>query len=280
MKEKLDRGREKIQKEVTYAGFWIRLSAFIIDTAIILVLGVIASFILEVVIEAIGIHELNATVENLFGTFIIWVYYIYLTYTYNSTFGKKIFNIEVVSSKGGELRLGQVILRETIGKIISFFVFGIGFISIGITKEKQGFHDKIGKTNVLRQKSFSKKQKIIHKATLFFAALMIAVVIFGGITWLFRMNSLKNEARKAYAEVTVFQMAVLANNCQSQGGEILPPASSIGGGNICSVDLGLEWPNVTNGFSYENVSAESVSLISEDSVIIMCWVKDLQCNFE
>jgi len=280
MKGKQQRGGEKNQKEVTYAGFWIRLSAFIIDTAIILILGVIASFILEVVIEAIGIHELNATIENLFGTFIIWAYYIYLTYTYNSTFGKKIFSIEVVSAKGGKLSLGQVVLRETIGKIISFFVFGIGFFVIGITKEKQGFHDKIGKTHALRQKSFSKKQKNMHKATLFFVALMIVVVIIGGVAWLFRMNSLKNEARNAYAQVTVFQMAVLANNCQSQGGEVLGPNSPIGGGNICSVDLGLEWPNVTNGFSYDNVSAESVSLISEDSVIFMCWIKDLQCNFE
>ena len=134
-----------------YAGFWIRFVAFNIDGILVrinlYILGIIAGYI----ISSLSSSSLQYVVYILYILIFIILslgYYIYLTYTSGATFGKRIMGIKVISNNQNILSLKQVILRETIGKIVSA-IFFIGYIMVGFDKKKQGFHDQIAKTLVI-----------------------------------------------------------------------------------------------------------------------------------
>lgn len=78
-------------------------------------------------------------------------YYIILHKLYGQTVGKKLLGIKVVKTNGEPLTWSTAILRE-IGEIINAFTIGIGYLLIIFDKEKQGLHDKIANTYVVRVK--------------------------------------------------------------------------------------------------------------------------------
>lgn len=61
-----------------------------------------------------------------------------------TTFGKSYFHLKVVDQNTMKpLNLQKMILRQTIGMLVSFSVLNMGFIWIFIDRERQGWHDKI-----------------------------------------------------------------------------------------------------------------------------------------
>jgi|GEM_PF-929552 len=137
-----------------FAGFWIRVAANIADY--LFILGV-SYLIFNPLRRAFG-YNIDAFVfspidiiEFVFN----FLYVIVLTWWTGQTLGKMIFGIRVVSARAdgarnSRLTLGQVLLREIVGKTVSFIVFGIGFIWVAFQDQKQGWHDKIAKTYVVR----------------------------------------------------------------------------------------------------------------------------------
>ena len=69
------------------------------------------------------------------------------------TLGKMAVGIKVVNAEGSMPGLGIAALREIPGKIASFIVICLGFLWIIWDVRKQGWHDKIAKTYVVRVKS-------------------------------------------------------------------------------------------------------------------------------
>ena len=80
------------------------------------------------------------------------LYYILLTYYTGTTLGKKLMNLRVVSETGEKLTLFNVIYRETIGRFLCSFFWGIGYIMAGIDGQKRGLHDMICGTRVIYEK--------------------------------------------------------------------------------------------------------------------------------
>ena len=83
-------------------------------------------------------------------------YFVYLT-TYDNpytgrgqTIGKKMRNLKVVKEDGSDIVLMDAILRFVVGYAVSGMVIGLGFIWIFIDANKQGWHDKIAKTKVIK----------------------------------------------------------------------------------------------------------------------------------
>ena len=65
--------------------------------------------------------------------------------------GKRLLRLKVLDEKSGEnLTVGQAILRY-IGYFPSTLVFFLGFIWIAFDSKKQGWHDKIAKSVVVRE---------------------------------------------------------------------------------------------------------------------------------
>jgi len=117
---------------VGYAGFWIRFTAAIIDILVI-------SFISFVVPFA--------------SILLLWLYYWLFTGLKGQTLGKMAFRIKVVNAAGSVPGLGRAALREIPGKIVSFIAIFLGFLWVIWDGRKQGWHDKIASTYVVRVES-------------------------------------------------------------------------------------------------------------------------------
>jgi uncharacterized RDD family membrane protein YckC len=76
-------------------------------------------------------------------------YFIFFTWKYGATLGKKWLKIKVVSANGKPLSLIQVILREVVGKALSGMVFYLGYLWMLWDKDRQTWHDKIAGTYVV-----------------------------------------------------------------------------------------------------------------------------------
>lgn len=62
-----------------------------------------------------------------------------------------LLGLKVLDAKTGNLlTLGQALLRY-VGYILSSLIFCLGYIWVGFDKKKQGWHDKMAKTVVVRE---------------------------------------------------------------------------------------------------------------------------------
>lgn len=138
---------------VEYAGFWVRLGAQIIDLIILSIIGWIICFIILSLVSG----DLNAEdYANFRGSLVIVVGFI-LVVTYCIAFwvwrgqtpGKIAVGIKIIRTDTASIGLGRSILRY-IGYIISGLIFMIGYLWIAFDSRKQGIHDKIADTYVIK----------------------------------------------------------------------------------------------------------------------------------
>lgn len=136
--------------QVTYAGFWNRFGAYIIDSIILIVIFVALSFPFILGIEYLGgIGDAFAILLFLLVP-VGWVLYyaIQESSEYQATLGKRALNIKVCDEDGNRISFGRALVRS-IAKFITGFVFNPLFILIGLTAKKQGIHDFIVNTFVI-----------------------------------------------------------------------------------------------------------------------------------
>ena len=120
--------------EFRYGGFWIRLVALLIDSVVI---G-IAFYLLG---DPSGSTILSAMVGA--------AYYIGFWTWRGQTLGKMALGLKVVRTDGSPISLGRAILRY-IGYLVSTIIIFIGFLMVAWDGRKQGLHDKIADTLVIR----------------------------------------------------------------------------------------------------------------------------------
>ncbi len=126
------------------AGRGARFAAFVVDVI------VVAAFL--ALLNAIGVVERgsgNAPV-NAIQLVLGWTYFVALTAAFGQTIGKGALGIKVVDLDGEKPPMGAVLMRETVGKIVSAIVIMAGFIVILFDKKRQGWHDKIAGTFVVK----------------------------------------------------------------------------------------------------------------------------------
>ena len=83
-------------------------------------------------------------------TLIILYYALMESSKYQATVGKIVMGIKVVNKQGQGLDFSKALLRN-LSKILSAFILGIGYIMIVFDDRKQGLHDKIADTFVVKQ---------------------------------------------------------------------------------------------------------------------------------
>ena len=125
------------------AGFWIRFVAIFID-----------GIIVGIVTTAIGaILNLNTNGRSGLQILLGLVYYVY--FWSNSgpwpgqTIGSKLLNIRVIRTDGSDLSISQALIRY-VGFVISAICLLIGLIWAAFDANKQGWHDKIAGTYVVK----------------------------------------------------------------------------------------------------------------------------------
>lgn len=128
---------------MNYAGFWIRLVALVIDCIIILPLN---TYILSYLAE-------GSVARLLVSNLIWWIYSAGLTSSnFQATLGKKILGLKVVGLDGEKITFGRASGRW-LASILSGFILGIGYLMVAFTAKKQGLHDMIAGTYVIKAKS-------------------------------------------------------------------------------------------------------------------------------
>ena len=134
-------GIEAAVTVVDYAGFWIRFAAWIIDSVIVWIgIGVLSA------LSRFGAFYVASLPVLLLGP----LYFVLLTGLLGQTVGKMTVGIRVVGRNGQAPGLGYAALREIVGKFVSIIAFLLGFLWIGWDGTKQGWHDKIAGTHVVR----------------------------------------------------------------------------------------------------------------------------------
>lgn len=150
---------------VKYAGFWLRFVAFIIDAIVLGFIGFVVTipFMASAPFGAL-MHgrppmspEEWAPLAGMFGRmflirFVInWLYYaLFESSAWQATLGKKALGLEVTDLQGRRINFGRASGRF-FAKILSTIILFIGFFMIGFTSRKQGLHDILAGTLVMRK---------------------------------------------------------------------------------------------------------------------------------
>jgi len=146
---------------VAYAGFWLRLVAYIIDAIILGMAGVIAFFpLFRANIHAFTTQnpwEVYTSMSRplfairLLALMLGWIYYASMeSSSWQATLGKKILGLKVTDLTGNRITFARASGRF-FGKILSGMILGIGFLMAGFTARKQALHDILAGCLVLRQ---------------------------------------------------------------------------------------------------------------------------------
>ena len=141
------------ETDVEYAGFWIRVCAAIIDTLIIMVIT------LPLLVSIYGWKYLdsNKMIVGPADFLISWVFpsvaVIWFWTQKQATPGKAVLSLRVLDAESGKnLSIGQ-----SIGRYLRYFVsvipLGLGLLWVGLDSRKQGWHDKLAHTVVVRAKN-------------------------------------------------------------------------------------------------------------------------------
>lgn len=123
-------------------GFWVRVVAFIIDG---IILAILSSILNSIVFG--GDQVRGSGLNTLVG--LAYSMYFWSSYGHGQTVGNRIMKIRVVKTDGSELSLMEAFIRY-IGLVLSFICLFIGVIWVAFDANKQGWHDKIGNTYVVR----------------------------------------------------------------------------------------------------------------------------------
>jgi uncharacterized RDD family membrane protein YckC len=140
------------------AGFWIRLVAWIADI-VCLFLATIALAVLVLTTIWFGGRlggEINDQVMALAGyssAIIVmasgFLYFTLFVGSRGQTPGKMLFGLRIVRVNGQEMTYGRACLRSLCW-ILSLLLFSVGFLMIAFTRQKQGLHDMLAGTYVVR----------------------------------------------------------------------------------------------------------------------------------
>lgn len=155
---------QKLVKEsytVDYAGFWWRLGAFVIDAAILWGFNYLMTGVWNLATDLPwgGVTEQMAEASivsaplwwlRVIVFFLVQVGYFVCFWVWRGqTPGKWVMRLKITQFGGAPLTWGIALLRYC-GYIISAMILFIGFFWVAMDNRRQGVHDKIAETFVVR----------------------------------------------------------------------------------------------------------------------------------
>lgn len=137
--------------EYEFGGFWIRTLAALIDSLLLLIV------IIPVSMALFGIDQPFKNKAN-YGTFDLIVNYllpafaVLIFWIYKSaTPGKMLTRLSIIDAKTGKKPSTAQFIGRYLGYYLSALPLCLGLIWVGFDKQKQGWHDKLAGTLVIRK---------------------------------------------------------------------------------------------------------------------------------
>ena len=131
-------------------GFWIRLGAWLIDFVILTLVQSILIAIWPGFTEYFTSDAVWHWVD-LVGFVIGAAYYVVGVAVWSTTVGKLAMGLQVLRWDGAKVGPVRAFCRYLAG-MLSLLVFGIGYLMIGLRRDKRGLHDLICDTAVVRRR--------------------------------------------------------------------------------------------------------------------------------
>lgn len=113
------------------------------------VIGIVLSLVI------FGVIADNSSGRNLAAILLLVIFIILqiVMMAKSTSLGKRLLGLKVYNINTKEpIGFFMMLIRETLGKIISTLVFSLGFIWILLDKDKQGWHDKLVSSIVCKMK--------------------------------------------------------------------------------------------------------------------------------
>jgi len=127
------------------AGFGIRLLAQIIDLFWLLPLSILLGIVAGLVNED-GMSVGGEIMANLIGALVVLLFWA----ERQGTPGKLVLGLRIVDAEtGGNPNIGHLVLRY-VGYLVSALPLGLGYLWMLWDRRKQGWHDKMARTLVVR----------------------------------------------------------------------------------------------------------------------------------
>jgi len=139
-------------------GIIVRMAAWIADVICLFLTTIGLAFLVLATIWFGGRlgGEINDQVRALAagsGALIVvstgFLYFTFFVGSCGQTPGKRLFGLRIIQETGEEMTYGRACLRSLYW-IVSLLLFSIGFVMIALNKQKQGLHDKLARTYVVR----------------------------------------------------------------------------------------------------------------------------------
>ena len=136
-----------------YAGFWIRVAAYIIDWVITNLVAAAGGMLFGLSMVAVGVED-ESGLEfggSIVGIVVSWLYYALMeSSARQATLGKMALGLVVTDLRRERISFGRASGRY-FGMILSGLLFGIGFLMCIWNERKQCLHDSIAGCLVFRK---------------------------------------------------------------------------------------------------------------------------------
>jgi len=165
----MSEGQGHADRELVYAGFWIRVWASIIDSVLILVVlfpllsmipGAAYSWAgSSSLVDAYGQVNYDAFALTLPGplhVLLFWILPAVVVVVFwiarAATPGKMAIGARIVDARTGVAASSAQLIGRYFGYFVSTFPFCLGLLWVGMDARKQGWHDKLAGTVVVRDR--------------------------------------------------------------------------------------------------------------------------------
>ena len=123
-----------------YGGFFKRLIAFLIDG--------IVTYIPFALVFGFDQEKWSPTAWGIY--LVLWTgYFVWMVGMYGATIGKIAMKLKIVREDSSKVSYSDALVRE-IASYLSLIVLCLGYLNIIWDNKKQGWHDKIAKTIVVK----------------------------------------------------------------------------------------------------------------------------------
>lgn len=200
--EEIDLNNSQTQAQPSYANFWVRFLAQILDT----LFWWLNFFVPLYILSEFGLLSLNLFVTALLwfilyaffvGPLIIFFIYPFLVSRFGGGVGKMLFGLEIINHQGLKLNFKDALFREYVAKSASKALFGLGYIWIFKSPQRQAWHDGLAGTFVVRK----------HNSLLTgFLSLIVVVAIIFGLCYK-TLSNFKNAKTLGYDIITFMRQS-------------------------------------------------------------------------
>ncbi|MCC2677449.1 MAG: hypothetical protein K0R29_25 [Pseudobdellovibrio sp.] len=123
-----------------------RFAAFIMDS---IFSGIVGKLLNVLVLN--GLHLKSDGLKTTFSFLLVAAFYwVGLTLIMGATPGKKLMGLRIVNvDQSLDVDFTKLLLRETVGRVISALPLCLGYLWVSWDKERRTFHDMIAKTRVV-----------------------------------------------------------------------------------------------------------------------------------